>query len=409
MIQPNFNIKPRIRKGLVDKLYINDIGSLSAESFTDIIKKDTIVYKTNPQIKIEDLEEYLSGESLLFMRVLRLINYLIFISAIIISFVYSNYLYLISIPFIIFISISPRPFNYRSFHYFNFMLIVILLFWGFKIPLIGYLGAIILVMRVVKLFEIQLINKNLLPKILLNENIFKTLYLRNILIISDGQQILNSDEEANELINKIKTKYPSDLTHDERLYYCKQCINKGFDIKEGIICNLTKEKPNFKFKCEEFQVNKIIEARIKNEYSEKRKSIKESIETINFGSNVLYLISGLILFSNSYFFINQKFISAISSGMLEFLNLKLSFYEYYVGIILSIIFLGFGLLSKFRLRIGFILGIGLYGLDSVLSLISQNYYSIWIHFVLLIWIGYSLKQLNDSKEYKSQELEFTDE
>lgn len=411
MIKPNFNIKQKIEKRFVNKLSIKDIGSLSVESFTNIIeqyKNNTIIWKINPQVKIKDLEEYLSGLSTFLIRILNLIDYLIFILTIIISFVYSNYIFSIAIPIIIFFSVSPRPFNYRSFHYFNLVIIALLFLWGFKIPVIGYLCVIILVMRLIKLFENWLINKALFTIALLNENVFKTFYLRNILMVSNGKDFLNSEEEANEIINKFQNNYSSELTHYERLYYCKQCNNKGSDIKNGIICNLTNKRPDFKFKCDDFKVNKTIEKKVNDEYLEKRKNLKKGIETIDFGSNLLYLISGLILISNSYFFTHLKFIKAIGPGILEFLNVRLNIYEYYFGFILSAIFLGFGLLSKFKPRIGFISGLGLYSIDAILSLLSQNYYSIWIHFVLIIWIGNSLKQVNDSKEIKTQEFILAD-
>lgn len=44
-------------------------------------------------------------------------------------------------------------------------------------------------------------------------------------------------------------------TLSERLQYCKVCKNKMFDPSTGINCGLTKEKPTFNDKCEQFVID----------------------------------------------------------------------------------------------------------------------------------------------------------
>jgi hypothetical protein len=42
------------------------------------------------------------------------------------------------------------------------------------------------------------------------------------------------------------------MTLEERLDFCKICENRKIDLKVGLICSLTNEKPEFDNKCEFF-------------------------------------------------------------------------------------------------------------------------------------------------------------
>ena len=55
------------------------------------------------------------------------------------------------------------------------------------------------------------------------------------------------------------------MTLEDRLKYCKVCKNRGFDIKSGILCNLTQEKPQFEETCDTYDENEY-ERRRQKEY-----------------------------------------------------------------------------------------------------------------------------------------------
>jgi hypothetical protein len=42
------------------------------------------------------------------------------------------------------------------------------------------------------------------------------------------------------------------MTLEQRLDFCKICINRKIDLKVGLICNLTSNKPNFDGTCKSF-------------------------------------------------------------------------------------------------------------------------------------------------------------
>ncbi len=55
------------------------------------------------------------------------------------------------------------------------------------------------------------------------------------------------------------------MTLEDRLKYCKVCKNRSFDIKSGILCNLTQKKPQFEETCDTYDENEY-ERRGQNEY-----------------------------------------------------------------------------------------------------------------------------------------------
>lgn len=48
----------------------------------------------------------------------------------------------------------------------------------------------------------------------------------------------------------------------ERLVYCKICQNKKLDLKIGLTCSLTNEKPTFENKCPDFNEDKEESKRV---------------------------------------------------------------------------------------------------------------------------------------------------
>ncbi len=406
MIIPNLKIKQEFRNELIEKIALKDINSLNSNRLEDIIEKyqnNELCITINPQVRNSDVENYLSKNKLLILRFLGLLKYLIFILTTTISIVYSDYEYLVAIPIIIFFSVAPRPYNIRFIHFLNFILIAVFLIWGIKIHIIGYLCSLIFILRLIKLLETRLIEKTLKNYVLQDEKYFIRLYLRNILLLSNKNMLFNSKEESDLIIDSLKNNNPIELNHYERLYFCKRCTNKSYDLKNGIFCLITNKKPDFIYQCNKFNLNKDQEKKIKNEYFNKNKRFKEAIESKNTGSIILYIIAGLIIFTNSYFYFHSTFPKAISSGILEFVYIKFNFYNYFLGIVLSIIFLSFGLLLRNNHSIGLYFGIGLYGIDTLLSLYYLNF-DIWIHFIFLIFLGYNIYQFWIIKKFNEKVL-----
>ncbi len=43
------------------------------------------------------------------------------------------------------------------------------------------------------------------------------------------------------------------MDRSDQLFYCKQCIHRKMDMKQGLICNLTGEKASFQDECSDFK------------------------------------------------------------------------------------------------------------------------------------------------------------
>lgn len=43
------------------------------------------------------------------------------------------------------------------------------------------------------------------------------------------------------------------MNRKEQLEYCKKCVNRKMDMKQGLICNLTNEKATFQNECPDYQ------------------------------------------------------------------------------------------------------------------------------------------------------------
>ena len=49
------------------------------------------------------------------------------------------------------------------------------------------------------------------------------------------------------------------MTREERLQFCKKCLNRKMDFQQGILCSLTGEKATFEGDCPDFKVDAAVE------------------------------------------------------------------------------------------------------------------------------------------------------
>ena len=51
------------------------------------------------------------------------------------------------------------------------------------------------------------------------------------------------------------------MTREEHLSFCKKCTNREMDLKQGLVCTLTKEKANFIDQCADYQLDPTYKER----------------------------------------------------------------------------------------------------------------------------------------------------
>lgn len=173
------------------------------------------------------------------------------------------------------------------------------------------------------------------------------------------------------------------MTRKEHLEYCAVCLNRSFDPKYGVTCNLTGKIADFENNCENFKEDS-------NEVASNQRSKEalkeEETKPLKSGRSVLFLLGAAYILIGIY------------QGV-EMLNHNIIF-----GIINWIIaacFIGFGILSFRKPFLAFILGLTLYVLlILLLALIEPSTLIsglLWKVFVIL----YLAFAINTSKKEKS--------
>lgn len=109
------------------------------------------------------------------------------------------------------------------------------------------------------------------------------------------------------------------MTLVERLNFCKICTNRKVDLKIGLVCNLTNEKPVFENNCEFFIIDeKESERKLKLKLdatgtSRSQNGSLNPSKNINYG--VFLTISGILLL----LFLSPLFGAIILTGGISFL------------------------------------------------------------------------------------------
>ncbi len=92
------------------------------------------------------------------------------------------------------------------------------------------------------------------------------------------------------------------MTREEQLIFCKKCLNRKMDIKQGLICDLTGAKATFQVKCADFKIDeKVIEIPLDDKEGLQSSEIKqklspEIIEKLRMEQQLIPgILSGLIV------------------------------------------------------------------------------------------------------------------
>lgn len=83
--------------------------------------------------------------------------------------------------------------------------------------------------------------------------------------------------------------------------HCELCLNHSINLKNGIFCILTNEKPNFDTKCNEIKFGKILKERITNINVEYKKLEIERIWVYSYFTTFLILGIGVILLTYLFY------------------------------------------------------------------------------------------------------------
>jgi len=195
------------------------------------------------------------------------------------------------------------------------------------------------------------------------------------------------------------------MTREEHLSYCKICLNRKMDTKQGLICSLTEKIADFNETCQEFK-----EDPIKKKELDSIPSYQEVEDTTKLNNGAqwflwifgLSVINSIILYFGggvSFIFglgITQLF-EGIFIGIFGELNL--------IGVIISIFISGiFALIWYFSKKLSkpaFIIGMTIYGLDALLLLAFQDWLSFGVHLYALFMIFKGFQSVDGLKAKKT--------
>jgi len=91
------------------------------------------------------------------------------------------------------------------------------------------------------------------------------------------------------------------MTREEQLVFCKKCINRKMDMKQGLLCKLTSEKAVFTGECPDYNFDETVKERPLNDvpmpHSETMAKITDSVlEKLKGEQNFqMALITGIIV------------------------------------------------------------------------------------------------------------------
>jgi len=109
------------------------------------------------------------------------------------------------------------------------------------------------------------------------------------------------------------------MTLEERLNFCKICTNRKVDLKVGLICNLTNEKPVFENNCKFFIIDeKEADRKLKLKLdatgtSRSQNGSLNPSKNINYGA--FLAIAGFLIF----FLLSALFGAILLTGGISFL------------------------------------------------------------------------------------------
>jgi hypothetical protein len=188
------------------------------------------------------------------------------------------------------------------------------------------------------------------------------------------------------------------MTREQHLEFCKVCLNRTFDPKQGLICNLTNKIADFENNCENFNEDEKEKRKIeiKPDYVK-----QENIEKLNNGSQWFLWIFGLsivntliLFFGGQVSFIFGLGITQIFEGFYIGLFGKLNIIGVFISIFVSSIFLIIWYYSKGLSKVAFIIGMIIYGIDAIILLFFQEYLCFGVHIYALFMILKGYQSIN---------------
>ncbi|MCH2199314.1 MAG: hypothetical protein MK081_11065 [Flavobacteriales bacterium] len=190
------------------------------------------------------------------------------------------------------------------------------------------------------------------------------------------------------------------MTREQRLESCRICRHKKPNLERGMLCALTDDYANFEGKCETFELDEYA-AR-----AQERDKKRHAEALVSEENNKVMSAAAWFLWIFLLSILNTAILAAGSSWNFLFgLGMTTVWEQIYlafvgpldtlaitVSVLISSIFLPIGIYARKLSKTAFIIGIILYGIDTLIMLVFVAWIPIIIHGIVLFLMirGYRL-------------------
>lgn len=348
----NFLVREDLDEVDLSKLHISDIPQLQPstdfESIRRRLKSENLRLFINPNTPATHFEQIASNtEKVTYVLLSYIPLFCVLGSSIIgVFFNYWSFASLLLLPIIRFI--SPITFYMRNGIYATLTLILITSLF-LTLPWYVLLNVTIALLLFIFWNSKEQLKANIiLRNTSKNETEFIRSFLSDRIFILRGDELLNKPIESDYIISKYIKQNPPKLNLNERLFYCKRCLNNAFDKYQGVVCSLTGKKPTFEFSCSDYQTDEPRAT------MENIRHVSKDVDRDKAKSSTaiaLYLIDLLIVtftIAALNYVLYDKPIPFINSGFFSLLNRQFPSISGLYFLILPIVFFILGICARLK-------------------------------------------------------------
>ena len=147
------------------------------------------------------------------------------------------------------------------------------------------------------------------------------------------------------------------MKREEQIVFCRKCLNRKMDFKQGLLCNLTNEKATFHNECDDFKIDetlkekKIIELEDVSAFDPPKK-VRNGVGVAGFILSFLVLsyLCIIVVFMINNIIFNFSVTQSYARNFLDLLendkNLVISIFFFFIASLLSVSISIVGLFKK---------------------------------------------------------------
>lgn len=110
------------------------------------------------------------------------------------------------------------------------------------------------------------------------------------------------------------------MTHEQRIEWCKVCLNRKMDPRQGLICSITGIRAAFETACDKQEIDETerehLKAREAQIESEEAGHPTDYMRNIKMG--IFFILLGLVVMISSFFFPIMGVVAVVPYGIIAY-------------------------------------------------------------------------------------------